>query len=145
MKKGDQKTAVSPVNGQPVPKGGEAYRFVRGDSRAKAGQKKGVKTKKLQRTMAEIVKEMLCAPAMISESQKQKVAEAMGCKPDEVTNSVLANFAQLKKAIGGDLPALVYMRDTSGEKPASQIEVSEIPRIIDDIPDMPRNGVEPSD
>ena len=55
-------------------------------------------------------------------------------KTDEITIGTIATFAQAQKAIKGDLPSLVYLRDTSGQKPVENIAI-EPPKAgkIDDI------------
>lgn len=67
--------------------------------------------RRLKRTMRDILEELLSAPSIES--------------PDKTNNEVIMASA-VRKAKGGDLKAMEFIRDTSGQKPDTQITVKDI-------------------
>lgn len=112
---------VSPVNGQPVPKGKP---FQAGEERAKEMAKRSVRKRKVKRDCQSIAQMVLAAGAPLDDANKQKIADLLGLTLEEVTINVVGTFAQAKKAAAGDLSALCYLRDTAGEKPLERVAVA---------------------
>lgn len=112
---------VSPVNGQPVPKGTP---FRTSDERAREAGKRSGRKRKIKRDCQSIAQMVLAAGAPLDEVAKQKIADLLGLTVEEVTINVVGTFAQAKKAAAGDLSALCYLRDTAGEKPLERVAVA---------------------
>lgn len=60
----------------------------------------------------------------------QSLAELQG-KNLTVDQAIL--LKQVEKALKGDLQSATFIRDTSGQKPIEKTEVSEVPKIVDDV------------
>ena len=112
---------VSPINGQPVPKGTP---FGTSDERAREAGKKSGRKRKIKRDCQSIAQMVLAAGAPLDDANKQKIADLLGLTLEEVTINVVGTFAQAKKAAAGDLSALCYLRDTAGEKPLERVAVA---------------------
>lgn len=82
----------------------------RRENARKAGIASG-EARRLKRTMRDILEELLSAPSIES--------------PDKTNNEVIMASA-VRKAKGGDLKAMEFIRDTSGQKPDTQITVKDI-------------------
>jgi len=104
----EKKVAVSPINGNPVPKGKP---FVRGDSRAREMQKKGAEAKKARRTLRE---ELL---RLLAEEVTSKTGEKMQA-------NVAISASLVNQAMKGNTKAYELIRDTIGEKPAEKVVIN---------------------
>lgn len=60
----------------------------------------------------------------VSEKTIEQLKE-MGISRDEITTQVLALVKQGEKAIAGDLNALMFLRDTAGEKPSDKLSLQQ--------------------
>lgn len=109
---------VSPINGCPVPVG---QPFVAGDSRPAEAQKKAVAARKARKTLREELINLLSAEITDKKGRTVQAQTAM-------SNAIL------REALGGNTKAFEIIRDTIGEKPAENIQVS-IPdsNILDEI------------
>jgi len=90
----------------------------------KGGQASAVvrQKKKAMREMAELV---LGSPVPVSKSLAKQL-EALGFEPTDANIQLLSLLAVAKHATKGDLPALQFLRDTAGEKPADKMNVSQV-------------------
>lgn len=70
-----------------------------------------------KRTMRDLITQILQTPAPLDEKTRDKMCAMLGISSDELTFEMVSLFAQAQKAMKGDLPALVFMRDTIGEAP----------------------------
>lgn len=95
----------------------------RRESASKAGKASAAK-KRERKAMQELARIVLDMPA-----EKGDVDEIEGMVFDEfpdknLTIGELSVLAVAKKAKRGDIAALTFLRDTAGEKPVEQVEVS---------------------
>lgn len=78
-----------------------------------------------RKLIKDIVNQMLAMPvSSLNAQQKRQLAALTGYDAEDITNSVLVQVAQLKKAVKGDLAAAAYLRDTAGEKPEQRANVT---------------------
>ena len=59
--------------------------------------------------------------------------KALGIDDEEMTNQMALMVSMLNKALKGDKGCAEFIRDTSGQQIVNKTEVTEIPKIIDDI------------
>lgn len=86
----------------------------------KAGIKSG-EIRKKQKTMCELIK--LIQKGKVSEEITNKIIEIYPhLEKEDVNRKVLPLIKQQEKAEKGDLQALMFLRDTAGEKPTEKIE-----------------------
>jgi hypothetical protein len=124
----EQGRYVSPINGQPVPKGRP---FVRGDSRAKAAQAKGVIAKKERADLRR-----LCQLWMEEEVGKDKDGKPM-------TGGQMMVKVAVKEVAKGNPRFWELLRDTAGFKPVDRVMVSEVePDVIAEVEQMVREAGE---
>lgn len=57
----------------------------------------------------------------------------LGIPEELMTNETLLMVSAIQKASKGDIQAMNFIRDTSGQKPIEIQEVREVPSIVDDI------------
>lgn len=114
--------AVSPVNGQPVPKGKP---FTTGDPRAKEAQRKGVAAKKEKANL-----QKLCRLWM-------EEAIATGNNGEKLSGGEMMVKVAAKKALSGNPKFWELLRDTAGFKPVDRVMVSEVePAVIAEVEQM---------
>jgi len=70
-----------------------------------------------KKAIRDIVVDILSTPAPMSDAQRKKLAETLGVEEEDITIELVSVFAQAKKAVKGDLSAMVFLRDTAGEDP----------------------------
>lgn len=89
---------------------------------AKKGGKKSGEVRRAKKAMREILDYLL----------EKEVTNGKG---DKITTKEAIAIALLKKAAQGDVKAFEVLRDTIGEKPIEQHNITQIepPRIIDDV------------
>lgn len=86
----------------------------------KAGIKSG-EVRKKQKTMCELIK--LIQKGKVSEEITNKIIEIYPhLEKEDINRKVLPLIKQQEKAENGDLQALMFLRDTAGEKPTEKIE-----------------------
>lgn len=105
----NEKRPVSPVNGQPLPRGRP---FETGDERARNAGKKSGKKRKERKTLRE---DLLAALTDMEIPQKETgkkipVQEAL-------------SIAVIKSALNGNVRAYEIIRDTIGEKPVENLNI----------------------
>lgn len=57
----------------------------------------------------------------------------LGVTDEEMTNEMAMMVSVMNKAMKGDIQAVNFIRDTSGQQLTNKVEIDRIPRIIDDI------------
>ena len=113
---------VSPVNGQPVPKGRP---FTTGDPRAKEAQALGVIAKKERGDLRK-----LCQLWMEEEV-------ATGKDGEKITGGQMMVRVAVKEVAKGNPRFWELLRDTAGFKPVDKVMVSEIePAVIAEVEEM---------
>ena len=119
---------ISPVNGQPVPKGKP---FVTGDSRAKEAQAKGVAARKERGDLRR-----LCQLWMEEEV-------ATGKDGEKITGGQMMVRVAVKEVAKGNPKFWELLRDTAGFKPVDKVMVSEVdPGVIDEVERMVKEAGE---
>ena len=90
------------------------------------GRKGGIKSgeaRRRKRTYKEILQ--LIGNSQIKDAKTKKLAENLGIDIEDITYAFMVNLAQVQKAIQEkDTRAAEYVRDTLGEKPATNTNVS---------------------
>lgn len=113
---------VSPINGQPVPKGRP---FVSGDLRAKEAQAKGVQKRKENGDLRR-----LCQMWMQEEV-------ATGKDGEKVTGGQMMVMVAVKEIAKGNPRFWELMRDTAGFKPVDKVMVADVdPSVIEEVEQM---------
>lgn len=91
------------------------------------GRKGGIasgEARRRKRTFKEILE--IIASSQIKDAKTKKLAESLGLDPEDITYGLMVNLAQVNKAIKEkDTRAAEYVRDTIGEKPSNQVEVTK--------------------
>lgn len=119
---------VSPINGQPVPKGKP---FVSGDLRAKEAQAKGVLARKERGDLRK-----LCQLWMEEEV-------ATGKDGEKITGGQMMVRVAVKELAKGNPRFWELMRDTAGFKPVDKVMVSEVePAVIAEVEEMVKEAGE---
>ncbi len=109
-------------------KKGEPYRFQSGEQAAEAGRKGGIKsgeTRRKQRTMREAAKKMLEMPVKGFPELAQRL-KGMGITEEDITFQMAVMLSMMVKAIGGNVRAAAFLRDTAGENPAIELREKEL-------------------
>lgn len=113
---------VSPVNGQPVPKGKP---FVAGESRAKEMQARAVASRKERGDLRK-----LCQLWMEEEV-------ATGKDGEKITGGQMMVRVAVKEVAKGNPRFWELLRDTAGFKPVDKVMVSEVePAVIAEVEEM---------
>lgn len=100
---------VSPVNGQPLPRGKP---FVTGDERARKAGKRSAQKRAERKTLRE---ELL---ALLTVEITSKDGTKTGSTQEAISR------AMIQKAMKGDVRAFEIIRDTIGEKPVDKVAVT---------------------
>ena len=113
---------VSPINGQPLPKGKP---FVTGDLRAKEAQAKGVAARKERGDLRR-----LCQIWMEEEV-------ATGKDGEKITGGQMMVRVAVKEVAKGNSKFWELLRDTAGYKPIDKVMMAEVdPGVIDEVEQM---------
>lgn len=92
--------------------------------KGRKGGKASGEARRRKRTFKQILEIIASSP--IKDAKTKKLAESLGLDPDDITYGLMVNFAQINKAIKEkDTRAAEYVRDTIGEKPSNQVEVTK--------------------
>lgn len=90
--------------------------------RGMAGAKKSAETRRRRKTFQELAKWVLALPLKAGDVEEiTALGEARG---KNITVEEASIMAVATKAMGGDVRALEFLRDTAGERPAERVEVS---------------------
>lgn len=69
----------------------------------------------------------------VKNSKARETLKALGISEEDMTNEMAMMASVMNKAMKGDIQAVNFLRDTSGQMPANTINVSKVPTIVDDI------------
>ena len=98
---------------------------------ASKGGKASVKARQQKKRMKEYINILLQLDVK-NEDIKKKLAK-LGIEENDMTNEMAMMTAVLNKAMKGDMQAVNFLRDTSGQMPANKLEIDRTPVINDDI------------
>ena len=107
-KKTEKQQPVSPVNGQPLPKG---IRFTKDDERARNAGRKSGKVRAERKSLREELLQLL--------EQKIKDEET----GEMMTTQASMSMALILQALAGNTKAFEIVRDTIGEKPVDNLNI----------------------
>jgi len=93
-------------------------------AKARQAQQKAVENRKRNKYMRECMQYIL-ETEVADPVVKKSISELLGIKEEHVTNNVFICVTAFKKAIKGDVRAMEFCRDISGQKPKEQIEISK--------------------
>ena len=92
--------------------------------KGRKGGKASGEARRRKRTFKQILEIIASSP--IKDAKTKKLAESLGLDLDDITYGLMVNLAQVNKAIKEkDTRAAEYVRDTIGEKPSNQVEVTK--------------------
>lgn len=86
------------------------------------GGKARVEQRRKHKRMTEAAKWLLAAKDVLSDAEIKKIMTALGFS--DATNAEALMVIAMKKASKGDVDALKFVRDTAGEAPKNQVELS---------------------
>lgn len=95
------------------------------------GGKASGEARRKNRNMKECLKMLLSLDVKSPKAREQ--LKALGIDNEEMTNEMALMVSMLNKALKGDKGCAEFIRDTSGQQIVNKTEVTEIPKIIDDI------------
>lgn len=98
---------------------------------ASMGGKASVEARRKKKNMKEALK--LILELDCKDSKAKEVMKKMGIEEEDMNNEMALMATVYKKARIGDMQAVNFIRDTSGQKPVEVLETRETPKIIDDI------------
>ena len=90
------------------------------------GRKGGIasgEARRIKKAMREAAQEILSAKPQVAKSMLAQI-KAMGVGADDVDVQMISLLMVARKAMKGDIAALVFLRDTAGEKPSEKIDAS---------------------
>ena len=99
------------------------------------GRKGAIKSAEVRREkkkMKDALKSLLKLPIK-NGSLKDELKE-LGFEDEEMNNQLALLVSAYNRGLQGDIKAIEFIRDTIGEKPKEEIELKEVPNIVDDIP-----------
>ena len=99
----------------------------------KGGIASGVARRK-KRGLKEVLNIILNGNHLSAEMQR-KLLE-YGYKSEEINNELYLAIKVFEVAAKGNVKAIEFIRDTTGQKPKDEIAIVEAPKIFDDIPDI---------
>ena len=105
-------------------------RFVKNDERTAKCGRKSQEVQRKKRAMQDIALQILHTQVPMDDDAKDNLCKSLGLEADDLTFEMMAVIAQVKKAAGGDLPALAFLRDTIGEKPKENVNITNLPVVI---------------
>ena len=84
------------------------------------------KSKRKKKSFKQLLQLICSTPLNLENKTKiKKTADSLGVDLDDITYGLMVNLAQVQKAISEkDTRAAEYVRDTLGEKPLNQVEVT---------------------
>lgn len=116
------KRPVSPVNGQPLPRGKP---FEPGDRAREIGRKGGKRSKQVQKERKTLREELL---VLLGEEVTDKNTGRV------MPTQAAISAALIKQAISGNYRAFEIIRDTIGEKPVEKVMVADVEQsVIDEV------------
>lgn len=95
------------------------------------GGKASGEARRKNKNMKECLKMLLSLDVKSPKAREQ--LKALGIDNEEMTNQMALMVSMLNKALKGDKGCAEFIRDTSGQQIINKTEITEIPKIIDDI------------
>lgn len=95
------------------------------------GGKASGEARRKNKNMKECLKMLLSLDVKSPKAREQ--LKALGIDNEEMTNQMALMVSMLNKALKGDKGCAEFIRDTSGQQIVNKTEITEIPKIIDDI------------
>lgn len=126
----NDKRPVSPVNGQPLPRGKP---FEPGDRAREIGRRGGKRSKQLQKERKTLREELLLL--LCEELTDKNTGRTMGTQ-------AAMSAALIRQALSGNTKAYEIIRDTIGEKPVENVNVNTPDKNVMDEVRAYLNGVE---
>lgn len=99
------------------------------------GRKGAIKSAEVRREkkkMKDALKSLLKLP--IKSPGLKDELKNLGFEDEEMNNQLALLVSAYNRGLQGDIKAIEFIRDTIGEKPKEEIELKEVPNIVDDIP-----------
>ena len=84
--------------------------------------------KKMKDALKSLLKLPIKSPGLKDELKN------LGFEDEEMNNQLALLVSAYNRGLQGDIKAIEFIRDTIGEKPKEEIELKEVPNIVDDIP-----------
>lgn len=112
-------------------------KFTSDQDREKAsinGRKGGIasgEAKRRKKNMKECL-ELLLSLDVKNPKVREQLAK-LGVEDEQMTNEMAMMVSALNKATKGDIQAMNFVRDTSGQQITNKVEIDKIPKIVDDI------------
>lgn len=69
----------------------------------------------------------------VKNSKVREQLAKLGVEDEQMTNEMAMMVSALNKATKGDIQAMNFVRDTSGQQITNKVEIDKIPKIVDDI------------
>ena len=88
------------------------------------GGKKAAIVQRRRRQIREALLDILAAPVRDIDAQKAQILELYGIEDPRQADSLA--LSMVLKAVGGDVEAAKFARDTTGEKPTTGVEVGNL-------------------
>lgn len=98
---------------------------------ASRGGKKSGETRREKKRMKEYINLLL--ELDVKSDKMRATLSNLGIDEKDMTNEMAMMASVMNKAMKGDMQAVNFLRDTSGQMPANTINVSKVPTIVDDI------------
>jgi len=98
---------------------------------ASKGGKASVKARRRKKNMKECLQLLLQLD--IKNPKVREQLKKLGIEEEEMTNEMAMMVSVMNKATKGDIQAVNFVRDTSGQQISNKIEIDKVPTIIDDI------------
>lgn len=76
--------------------------------------------------------EMVLGLEVKNEKMREQLKK-LGIQDEDMTNQLALVVAMVNKGLKGDTQAFNSLRDTIGQKPIERTEVTEVPKIVDDV------------
>lgn len=76
--------------------------------------------------------EMVLGLEVKNEKMREQLKK-LGIQDEDMTNQLALVVAMVNKGLKGDTQAFNSLRDTIGQKPVERTEVTEVPKIVDDV------------
>ena len=98
---------------------------------ASKGGKASVKARQEKKRMKEYINILLSLD--VKSPKARETLRQLGVADDDMTNEMAMMASVMNKAMKGDIQAVNFLRDTSGQMPVNKMEIDRTPIIKDDI------------
>ena len=117
------------ANEQNLLKGDEKHKFTPEES--SRGAYASAKVRREKKLIKDSI-EMVLGLEVKNEKMKDQLRK-LGIQDEDMTNQLALVVAMVNKGLKGDTQAFNSLRDTIGQKPVERTEVTEVPKIVDDV------------